>query len=132
MYKDFDTWNNRKKELHASFKIPAFYNREVWWAKIGTNVGSEMDGKHELFMRPVIIIRKFNLEMALIIPSTSQDKSGKYYVDVSGEDGKTYKPCVSQIRVISVKRLFRKIGMIKKEDYSNLLKKISDMVYGRL
>ena len=105
-----------------------FYEREVWWCVVGTNIGVEIDGKHELFLRPVIVIRKFNKNMALIIPTTAQEKGNKYYSEVSGEDGKKYLSCLSQIKSISTKRLFRKIGTIKEIDYLALLEKVSQMV----
>jgi mRNA-degrading endonuclease toxin of MazEF toxin-antitoxin module len=52
--------------------------------------------------------------------------------NVFGEDGKTYNTCLSQIKSISSKRLFRKIGTIKEEDYNTLLDKIALMVKGKL
>lgn len=132
MEKNFDNWNIKKKETDKDEKIRVFYQREVWWCIVGTNVGVEIDGKHELFLRPVVIARKFNKDMALIIPITTQDKSNKYYLLVSGDDGKKYNTCLSQIKSISSKRLFRKIGTIKEEDYKILLEKVSKMIKGTL
>lgn len=132
MQKDFDNWNIKKKETDKDEKIRVFYQREVWWCVVGTNVGVEIDGKHELFLRPVVIARKFNKDMALIVPITTQDKDNKYYLIVSGDDGKNYNACLSQIKSISSKRLFRKIGTIKEEDYKILLEKVSKMVKGTL
>ncbi|MBX4198652.1 type II toxin-antitoxin system PemK/MazF family toxin [Candidatus Parcubacteria bacterium] len=96
------------------------------------NVGVEIDGKHELFLRPVVIIRKFNKDMALVVPTTHQDKSNKYYLDVLGVNEKMYKACLSQIRTISSKRLLRKIDTVREGQYNILLDKISKMIQGRL
>ena len=126
--KNFDIWNIQKKKTDQEVNSVMFYEREVWWCIVGTNIGVEMDGKHELFLRPVIVIRKFNKNMALIIPTTAQEKSNKYYFSVSGDDDKKYLACLSQIKSISTKRLFRKIGTIKKGDYLSLLEKVSEMV----
>ena len=63
MQKDFDNWNIKKKETDKDDKIRVFYQREVWWCIVGTNVGVKIDGKHELFLRPVVITRKFNKEI---------------------------------------------------------------------
>lgn len=130
--KDFDKWNIKKKETDHIDDIVLFYEREVWWCIVGTNIGVEIDGKHELFLRPVVVIRKFNKYMALIIPTTTQEKENKYYFNVFGEDGKTYNTCLSQIKSVSSKRLFRKIGTIKEEDYNILLDKVVLMVKGKL
>lgn len=71
--------------------------------------------------------------MTIIIPTTAQDKNKtKYYFEVSGDDGKTYTACLSQIRVISSKRIFRKIGTIDKHNYDLLLEKVLDMLKGTL
>lgn len=83
-------------------------------------------------MRPVVIVRKFNKDMALIVPTTAQDKTNKYYFSVSGEDKKTYNCCLSQVRTISAKRLFRKVGTIAVIDYENLLERMVRMVKGKL
>jgi len=132
MQKDFDKWNDKKKETQKIDNTVLFYEREVWWCIVGTNVGVEIDGKHELFLRPVVIARKFNKFMALVVPTTTQDKDNKYYLKVSGEDGKTYNACLSQIKTISSKRLYRKIGTIKELDYKLLLLSTAKMVVGKL
>jgi mRNA interferase MazF len=132
MEKDFDIWNSKKKETHKTEKKKIFYEREVWWCIFGTNIGTEIDGKHEFFLRPAVIVRKFNKDMAIVVPTTAQDKNNKYYFLVSGVDGKIYNTCLSQIRNVSSKRLFRKIGTIKETDYLVLLEKISNMIKGSL
>lgn len=133
MEKDFDGWNEKKKKTHAGTVWLAFYEREVWWIYAGVNIGVEIDGKHELFSRPVIVIRKFNKDMALIAPTTAQDKKrNKYYFAATGDDNKQYIVCLSQIRAISSKRFFRKIGTIDKVSYDNLLEKLANMIKGTL
>ncbi len=132
MMKDFDVWNEKKKETHHEEKIVVFHKREVWWCIMGVNVGVEIDGKHELFLRPVVIVQKFNKDMAVVVPTTDQPKSNKYYLSVSGDDDKTYNACLSHIRSISSKRLLRKIGVISSKDYEILLERITKMLIGQL
>ncbi len=112
MEKNFDVWNERKKMIHHGEPLLTFYEREVWWCRLGLNIGVEIDGKHESFQRPVIILHKFNRDMALIVPVTGKDKTTKFYVKVSGEDGKTYTACLSHLKTLSFKRLIRKIGIV--------------------
>ncbi len=101
--------------------------------RIGVNIGVEIDGKHEHFLRPVVVVRKFNKDMALIVPTTARSKpENKYYLVVTGDDAKRYTVCLSQIRAISSKRLFRKIGTIRKTDYAKLLGSLSHMLNGTL
>jgi len=40
--KDFDKWNNDKKGLDHKSKNVFFHDREVWWCKIGVNVGDRI------------------------------------------------------------------------------------------
>ena len=60
--KDFDTWNALKKHIHQKRFLAFVHAREVWWCSLGLNVGTEQDGKHTAFERPVLILRKFNRE----------------------------------------------------------------------
>jgi mRNA interferase MazF len=132
MPKDFDGWNIEKKKIDFYINSLIFYEREVWWSRLGLNIGVEIDGRHEFFLRPVIVIRKFNKDMALVMPTTTQDKASKYYFRVLGADNKAYNACLSQIRVISSKRLLRKIDPIKDGDYRILLGVICQMINGLL
>lgn len=56
--KDFDGWNKEKQTIHNK-KHKQFYpkTRQVWYTKLGVNVGYEADGKAE-YTRPVLIIKK--------------------------------------------------------------------------
>ncbi len=58
-HKDFDGWIDLKKLL-SSKNPPTFQEREIWWCSIGINVGFEIDGKNDKYLRPVLIFRKFN------------------------------------------------------------------------
>lgn len=108
-------------------KVPYFNERELWWCAIGTNVGFEQDGKHENFERPILIVKKFNRHLCLAVPQTSKAKEGKFFYEVL-RGGKSYFLVLSQIRVMSSKRLLRKLGMVSEKDYEAIklnIKKIS-------
>ena len=71
--KDFDAWNEDKKVVHGSAAQVRFKDREVWWCKVGINVGYEINGK-TLFLRPVLIIRKISSNTFIGIPLTRKEK----------------------------------------------------------
>jgi hypothetical protein len=49
MLKRFLDWIGLKEKLHkSSFKPPLVKERDLWWASIGENVGSEINGKSDL------------------------------------------------------------------------------------
>ncbi|MBU1164563.1 type II toxin-antitoxin system PemK/MazF family toxin [Patescibacteria group bacterium] len=104
-----------------------FYEREIWWASLGCNIGFEEDGKNRNFERPVLIWKKFNKDMLWAIPLTTKQKEGKFFYTFV-ENDKSYTLIWPQLRLISSKRLIRKmtkiskatIELIKKEIINNL------------
>ena len=118
--KDFDTWNIRKKKLNITEQEDFFYEREIWWCSIGVNVGSEQDGKNELFERPIIIIKKFSKDLVWAIPLTRSSGNPKYTYCLE----KDSFVVLSQLKTLSSKRLLRKIGKIRKFTYYKILLRV--------
>ncbi|DAB39142.1 MAG TPA: toxin-antitoxin system protein, partial [Sulfuricurvum kujiense] len=61
--KKFDEWNEVKKDTDYNTRIIGIKPREIFWAKIGENVGYEQNGKGDNFARPVLIIKKLTKEL---------------------------------------------------------------------
>ena len=59
-FKDFEEWNKIKKEIELSDYIPYFDIGEIWWCALGVNIGVEVDGKGNDYLRPVLILKKYN------------------------------------------------------------------------
>jgi len=112
MEKDFDNWNSLKKRLDKKF-VTYCHEGEIWWCSIGINIGHEENGKNINFERPVLILKIFSKDLVCIIPSTSKIKNRKYYFKLFFK-GKYSSIILSQVRVISPKRLLRKITQIDK------------------
>src|SRR3989344_2969070 len=108
MQKDFDNWNNKKKELNNSVFNNYVRTKEVWWCSLGINIGFEQDGKHKFFERPVLIIRKLSRDVVLTVPLSSKIKENKYCLNFM-HNNQQFSALISQIRLISTKRLNRKI-----------------------
>ncbi len=120
MEKDFDTWNGVKQHIHANGGDKFFHEREVWWCSLGVNVGFEQDGKHELFERPVLVIKKFNRHVLWVLPLTSSDKDNMYHYRItSGETGSVV--ILSQLRLISSKRLQRLMFKLPKGQFAEIV-----------
>lgn len=127
--KDFDKWNSLKKKIDAE-EIDQnlyFYEREVWWCSLGVNISIESDGKNNNFERPVLIIKKFNGEMIWVLPLTSKEKTGEFFLKIDHESGVSWVN-LSQIKTISTKRLLRKIGMIPEKEFSEVIMKIGEYI----
>lgn len=130
MNKDFDGWNRVKKRINNTRSIESLYFREkeVWWCICGLNIGFEQDGKGPDFRRPLLIIKKFNKYVVLIVPLTSKEKQGKYYVTCDLGDGVSRKAVISQLRLIDTRRLIDKLGVVTTVSYIEIKKTIKDML----
>jgi len=119
MEKDFDGWNELKKKVHGENKSIFVHPRELWWCSLGTNIGVEIDGKNTFFERPILVMRVYNKEALLILPLTSKSKNDNYHYRISEFLGGTWVK-LTQARVISSKRLVRKIGTISEINFSGI------------
>lgn len=111
MQKDYLKWTKIKKIVHNEQSRVFFKVREVWFCHLGENVGFEQDGRGEQFLRPIIVLKKFNKELFWGIPLTKNQKIGKYYHNFNLNDNIS-TAILSQFRLIDAKRLKYKIGDI--------------------
>lgn len=118
--KDFDNWNIEKKKTNSANPRVFFHIREVWWCKLGINVGFEQDGKNSQFSRPVVILKTYSINAALIVPLTSKDKKGSYYFDIGKIGGRDAKAALSQVRFIDKRRFIKKLDVVDKETFEKL------------
>jgi len=119
-------WHLLKVKLHFSaLGQKYFLERDIWWASIGSNIGYEEDGKNRQFDRPVLILKKFNKHLILIIPLSSKIKTdNKYYCKINFNNSSS-SVIISQLRIISSQRLIRKIGKLDSYQFKNLIRMIS-------
>ncbi len=117
--KDYDLWNTLKKGLNGRTSMPEFSERDIWWCSLGLNVVYEEDGKNENFERPVCVLRKFNKEIFIGLPLTSTRKDSPYYFPhkLHDTDGAIL---LSQGRLMSAKRLERKLGTVGRGKFKEL------------
>ncbi|MEK7117130.1 MAG: type II toxin-antitoxin system PemK/MazF family toxin [Patescibacteria group bacterium] len=129
--KRFLEWIKIKEFLHLKKNPPGFNEQEIWWANIGENIGHEEDGKDVRFVRPFIIIKKFNKDLLFGIPCSSVLKENKYYyrVNVETSDFET-AALLSQARTISSKRLVRIIDKIGSGSFGELKTALIKAVFG--
>ena len=129
-FKDFDNWNIEKKNVDKKSinRNLYFHTKEIWWCSTGVNIGSEADGKNNNFERPFLIIKKFNNAMLWGIPLTTKNKEDKNHYRLSKNKYNNSIAVLSQLKIISSKRLLRKIGLISEEDFNNILNAIINIL----
>ncbi len=137
MKKDFDTWNNLKKIFEKENREIFAHPREVWWCSLGLNLGAEIDGKNDNFERPVLIANVYNKETMLVLPITSRERNDKFHykIFIKTKDVKTgeyrEKPVwvkLTQARVISNKRLLRKVDILSIDSFNKIMKVFKDSI----
>src|SRR3989338_5505251 len=114
--KDFTNWHKIKRKIEQKENRIYFQIWDIFFCSIGENVGFEQDGRGEEFLRPIIVVKKFNNEVFLGTPLTHTNKKGKSVA------------IISQIRLFDAKRMKYKIGMINKPDFVVLKEKIRQLL----
>jgi mRNA interferase MazF len=127
----YDKWNEVKKKINREVLPVNFFlrEREVWWCSLGMNIGVEANGKNDVFERPLLILKVFNKNMIWGLPITSTLKNSYFYYGLKFND--EYRSVnITQIRVVSSKRLLRKVDVITEEDFSNITKLLISILEG--
>lgn len=128
MMKKFDEWNEVKKDTEENNRVIGIKPREIFWAKIGENVGFEQNGKGDNFARPVLIIKKLTKELFLGIPLTSSIREDsnyfhpfEYHNAANGQVKNT--ALILQMKAFSIKRLMNRTGIMDKQNFELILEK---------
>ena len=111
----FEEWIKVKEKLHFGEATPRISEGDIWWCSCGKNVGVEINGKSQLFSRPVFIYKKLSRLGFVGIPLTSQEKSGSWYVNFDFQN-KRETAVLAQIRTFSVSRLTERMGKLDEID----------------
>jgi mRNA interferase MazF len=118
--KRFLEWIGLKERLHGKIcKAPYVNEGEIWWASLGENIGSEINGKSKIFTRPVVVLRKLTHSFYLVAPTTSQERNGSWYVHFR-QSNKDMRACLHQIRTIDYRRLYSKLGRLDDVDFAHV------------
>jgi len=126
--KNFNEWNEVKKQLNNNTKKVYFKQRDIFWVSVGVNIGFEQDGKGDTFTRPVVVVKKYSNDIFLGVPLTTTQRDGSFYFQFE------FKTQIStallvQHKLFSSKRLIKKIGMINKDDFLKLQETLKRLMF---
>ena len=125
---DFDIWNEVKKHTNNKPDQVLYHSGDIWWCKLGKNVGHEQDGKGTDFERPVLVVKDFNTHVCLVVPLTTKNKENKFHKPVAKIGCVMNYAILSQIRLIDTRRFTNKIGHVVREDLSIIKKAIQKLI----
>jgi len=128
----FDSWNEIKKQTDNIQRKITIKPREIYWVKVGYNIGMEIYGKGDNFARPVIVVKRLTKDLFFGIPLSMQIKQGDYFYTfeyVNKERGLLQNSALLlQAKIFSVKRIMNKSGMINKNDFDEIIKRFNQMI----
>ncbi len=125
MKKDFDKWNKNKQFVDKYHKNVFCYPREIWWCVVGVNIGAEIDGKNHHFERPVLVMKVYNKETIFVLPLTTKANNHRFYHKIKMANQVSYVS-LTQGRVISNKRLLRKLDVLEEKCFNEVRKEWLD------
>ncbi len=129
----FDEWNEVKKLISKKKRALYIKSREIFWVKIGKNIGDEEFGKGKDFLRPVVIIRQLTNDLFVGVPTTTTiKKDNDYfhkvsYVDVSDKNISS-TAMLLQFKTFSKKRVLSKLGMVNKKEFKMITDKLKRII----
>ncbi len=130
----FDEWNEEKKSLTSKEQDSFYVNeREIWYIKLGVNVGSESNGKKD-FRRPVLVIKKVG-SMFFVVPMTTKGKENKFYHTIhtakyisAHHIPEVSRVQLSQVRIVDKKRFIHLLWEVSVPDFQVIKKKLQDLL----
>jgi mRNA interferase MazF len=128
MQKDFDSWNEKKKNLNNSGIYKLYHKREVWWCSLGINVGYEQDGKGVGYERPVLILRGFSQQVCFVVPLTTSPRISPFNIPIGKINDRFNAAIISQGRLIDTKRLSNKICTLDIKIFEAIRKAFRDLI----
>lgn len=128
MEKDFCGWHSKESYLNNIQKVPFFREREIWFCHLGANIGHEQDGVGCDFLRPVLVLRKFNQSVFWAIPLTRAVNEDEYHLRFFSVSGEESFAILSQIRLMDARRLNHQAGDMDEPDFLILKQKLKALL----
>jgi len=124
----FDKWNEVKKNIDLIQKDINLKEGNIYLVSIGKNIGNESYGKGEIFLRPILVIKKLGHNYFIGIPLTSKRKVGSYFFEFKYKDKFSYA-MFNQVRTFNSKRILKYHGKISKKEFIDLKDKFIKFLY---
>ena len=131
----FEKWNKEKQEIHNAEKRNFFVNtREIWFTKMGQNIGYEENGKDE-FLRPVLVLKKVGNLFFVVALTTKGKIKNRFYHKINQLELHNPKyqdssyVILSQAKVMDKKRFFENAGNVSISEFEIIKEKLRTILF---
>lgn len=128
--KNFDEWNEVKKDVDQRKSDKKIIIGKIYWCNVGVNVGREVYGKGNKFVRPVLVLNVLPNGTFLGVPLSSQTKNKAGFMFYKFEDSKqkTQVALLGQIRIFDIKRKMGSISSVDTQTLKNIKEKYKEYI----
>lgn len=119
---DLDWWNQVKCRTQKEKSNILFKSGEIWWCRVGLNVGEEIYGKGLEFLRPVLIFKKLTGNSFVGLAFTTKVRTGTWYIETNHNQKKRLI-MLNQVRTFDKKRLVQRIGTLDDSQFAEIKRK---------
>ena len=95
---------------------------------LGKNIGFEQNGSGGNFSRPVLVIKKFNNHMFWAISLSTKQRNFDFYFNYTDPNNQKVSAILAQMKLVSVKRLKRKLCEIPNELFDEIKQKLKSFL----
>lgn len=134
----FYNWFYKKLVLNYFKKWPKYIKeRQVWLCYLGKNIDWEQDGDLKTFVRPVLVVKSWwiNVNHITAIPLTTKEKLDKFSFKLEKEEN-TFLDYDSYLMLDKIKTLSRKrfigykpIWYVKDDDFIKIKNKLKKLYF---
>jgi mRNA-degrading endonuclease toxin of MazEF toxin-antitoxin module len=121
-------WFLLKNKINANSSRKNFREGEIWMVHLGFNIGDEQNGRGPNFIRPILVLRKYNKNIFMAIPIVGRYKEGYYYLNYINKRSSINCVVFSQMRVLDTKRLVYRKQKLNSNLFKEIKKKARHMV----
>ena len=121
MIKNFDKWNNLKKDIEKISRTLIIKEWDIWWTNLWINIQTEACWKWDSFKRPILIIKKLSKNTCIAIPLSSKIKSWTWFSTYEIKWIK-YSALLYQIKMMHTNRFSFKFWEINKKHLNKIKK----------
>jgi len=122
----YDKWNKLKQSIEKRKPI-LFNERDILFISMGQNIGYEQYGKGDDFLRPVVVIKKFNKNLFLGVPLSSKIKNGYFFHSIKFKE-RVNSALLLQSKTFDSKRIKYKLATLGSREFNNLVENYCEVV----